>query len=142
MIANEGTRSQTTDLLYIDETAIIPKSAITAIMFTSLSKGTGAITYLTSTPKGRGELFYDSCKNDPTYNEYHVRIWDVEEAIPLVDFYKKAVGETAFIQECEAEFPDASGGPFSYKGIDLAKTRYKYEDMNPESNMIYMVGVS
>jgi hypothetical protein len=141
MIAGPGARSQTADLIYMDEAAIIPAEELNAIMGTILSRGDDSTIYMTSTPKGRGNMFYDACKLDPEFNEYHVSIYEVEEIKSQIQRFKKILGATGFIQECEAEFPDASGGPFNYKGIDLAQKEYEYEDCRKESGWLYFGGV-
>jgi len=141
MIAGPGARSATSDWLYIDEAALIPKEELDAIFGTLLSRGDSAVVLLTSTPKGRGNKFYDACKTDPMFNEYHVSIYDVEEMKGQESRLRKLFGETGFIQECEAEFPDVSGGPFNYKGIDLAQQEYEYEDCKREPGWLYFGGV-
>jgi len=141
MIAGPGARSQSADVIYMDEAALIPAEELSAIMGTILSRGDAATIFQTSTPKGRGNMFYDACKLDSAFNEYHISIYEVEEIISQVARFKKILGETAFIQECEAEFPDASGGPFNYKGIDYAQMEYEYEDTSREAGWLYFGGV-
>ncbi|MDD2231041.1 MAG: terminase family protein [Candidatus Cloacimonetes bacterium] len=141
MIAGEGARGQTADWIYIDEAAIIPPETLNSIVFTIASRGDGAAMLLTSTPKGRGNMFYKACKEDSNYNEYHVSIYDIPEMANQIPEFRKVSGEAGFEQECVAEFPDGAGGPFSYKGIDLAKQPYLYENCFKESNYIYFGGV-
>jgi hypothetical protein len=141
MIAGPGARSQTADVIYMDEAAIIPAEELSSIMGTILARGDEATIFMTSTPKGRGNMFYDSCKLDPAFNEYHVSITEVDEIKSQIDRFKKILGATGFIQECLAEFPDASGGPFNYKGIDLAQFEYEYEDCRREPGWLYFGGV-
>jgi hypothetical protein len=100
----------------------------------------GQILY-TSTPKGKGNVFFKACKSSPDTNEYHVSITEVEEMQGQIESFRILLGETGFIQECEAEFPDTSGGPFNYKGVDLAKTDYRYEDCFRRPGFIYVGGV-
>lgn len=143
MIAGPGCRGQTASVIYIDEAAIITKDILSDIMMTVASNADEASVIMTSTPKGRGNPFYDACNDNKEFAEFHTSIYDVEEMKSQIPRFKKLLGETGFIQECEAEFPDASGGPFNYKGIDLSKKEYEYEDQIPDElhNEIYFGGV-
>jgi hypothetical protein len=140
-IANESCRGWTGSILYIDEAALVPAEMLNSIIMTIASAGCDAFYYYTSTPKGRGNTFYSVCKDSPETNEFHVPIYDVEDMASQIPKFKKLLGETGFIQECEAEFPDASGGPFNYKGIDLARGEYEYEGCVREPGYLYFGGV-
>ena len=141
MIANEGARGQTCSWLYIDEAALIPTEILNSIIMTRASAGEDSVQIQTSTPKGRGNLFYKSCKEDPTCNEYHIPITAVKEMVGQIENFKTLLGDQGFDQEAMAEFPNISDGPFNYHGIDLARTPYKYIDCQPQDGMIYIGGV-
>lgn len=142
MIAGPGARGQSADWVYIDEAAMISSDMLSDILMTIAGKGADDATILmTSTPMGRGNVFYDACKTNSEFNEYHVSIHEVEEMKNQIPKFKKLLGDTGFIQECEAEFPDASGGPFNYKGIDLSKYAYEYENATKEPGWLYFGGV-
>jgi hypothetical protein len=141
MIANESARGQTTSWLYADEAAIIPNEMLNSIIMTMASTGEAATLIESSTPKGRGNLFYKSCKEDPVFNEFHVPISVIDEMKGNRERFIRILGETGFIQECEAEFPETSGGPFNYRGIDLAKSDYEYADCKFQEGLIYIGGV-
>lgn len=141
MIANESSRGQTCNVLYCDEAALIPTEMLNSIIMTMGSKGEDAILIETSTPRGRGDMFYKACKENAEFNEFHVPINVIDEMKSQIPRFIRLLGETGFIQECEAEFPDVSGGPFNYKGIDLAKSDYEYESCTVESGIIYIGGV-
>lgn len=141
MVANEGARGQTADWIYIDEAAMIGTEMINSILMTVASRGEDAVVLMTSTPKGRGNIFYKSCKEDSSFNEYHVPISVVAELSSQVPRFKKMLGETGFMQECEAEFPDVSGGPFNLAGITMAKGEYEYENLTRQDGVIYIGGV-
>lgn len=141
MIAGPGVRGQSADWIYIDEAAIVTKDILADIMMAIASRTDEASVIMTSTPKGRGNPFYEACKDNPEFAEFHTSIYDVEEMKDQIPRFKKLLGETGFIQEAEAEFPDASGGPFNYKGIDLSKKEYEYEESVQLSSEIYFGGV-
>jgi replicative DNA helicase len=141
MIANEGARGQTADIIYIDEAAIIGADMLNSIMMTIASKGPEAVIYLTSTPKGRGNYFFRACKEFKNYQEFHITIDDVEIMRDQREEYRELLGEDGYGQECMAEFPDGAGGPFSYAGIDLAKVEYDYKNCVKEPGMLYFGGV-
>jgi hypothetical protein len=139
-IPSASSRGFTANWIYIDEAALVPKEALNAILMTIASKDDYSI-FMTSTPFGRGNAFYNECKDSPNSNEYHITIYEVEEMKDKITFFKELLGETGFIQECEAEFPDTAGGPFNYKGIDLSKADYRYKDIGRVPGWIYIGGV-
>ena len=138
-IPSTSARGFTANWIYIDEAALVPKEALNAILMTIASKDDYSI-FMTSTPFGRGNAFYEECQQSPISNEYHISIYEVEEMKDKIPFFQDLLGETGFIQECEAEFPDTSGGPFNYKGIDLAKADYKYSEQARVPGWIYIGG--
>lgn len=140
MIAGPGVRGQTANWIYMDEAAIIGKDILADVLMAIASKEEESSIIMTSTPKGRGNPFYDACKVDADFNEFHTSIYDVEEMKGQIQFFKKLLGETGFKQEAEAEFPDASGGPYNYRGIDLSRIDYEYEDQIREPGWIYFGG--
>lgn len=141
MVANEGARGQTADWIYIDEAALINSEMLNSILLTVVSAGEKATILMSSTPRGRGNLFYKSCKEDPIFNEYHVPISKVEELKSQMPRFKKLLGELGYMQECEAEFPDVAGGPFNLRGVALSKAKYLYEEVGREAGMLYFGGV-
>lgn len=140
MIAGETVRGQSASWLYIDEAAIIGSDLLNSILMTTASKDESVIIQ-SSTPKGRGSQFYKACKEYSDYNEYHVSIHDVEEMKKKVEQFRRTLGDTGFKQEAEAEFPDISGGPFNYTGIDAAQKDYEYEQCVRQDGIIYIGGV-
>jgi hypothetical protein len=140
MIAGESVRGMTSSWLYIDEAAIIGSELLNSILMTTASKGNSVIIQ-TSTPKGRGNQFYKACKEYADYNEYHVSIYDVAEMQKKVEAFRRTLGEAGFKQEAEAEFPDISGSPFNYAGIDAAQKDYEYEQCTRQDGIVYIGGV-
>ena len=140
-IANDSCRGFTGSILYIDEAALVPAETLNSIIMTIASAGSAGQIMYTSTPKGKGNVFFKACKSSPDTNEYHVSIHQVDEMAGQVESFRALLGETGFIQECEAEFPDTSGGPFNYRGVDLAKQNYKYEQCVRQPGFIYVGGV-
>lgn len=140
-IANDSCRGFTGEILYIDEAALVPAETLNSIIMTIASAGSKGAIYYTSTPKGRGNVFYKACNISPETNEYHVSIYDVEEMSGQIESFRTLLGETGFIQECEAQFPDTSGGPFNSRGVKIAQTDYRYEDCRRRPGFIYVGGV-
>ena len=141
MIAGPGVRGQSGDWIYIDEAAIVPNEVLNDILMAVASRAEAATILMTSTPKGRGNAFFEACNLNGEFNEYHVSIEQVDEMKSQIKRFKKMLGETGFIQECLAEFPDTSGGPFNFKGIDMAQIEYEYEDTVRQDGWIYFGGV-
>jgi len=131
----------TADWIYLDEAAIIPNDMLKDIVMTIASRGDEATMLLTSTPMGRGNVFYTACKENSVFREFHVSIDDVPSMHNMIPQFKKLLGETGYIQEALAEFPATSGGPFNLNGITLAKTDYEYEHATRSGGMLYFGGV-
>lgn len=141
MIAGPGTRSQSSNWLYIDEAALVPESVMNDIVMTTGSKGDDAVYIQTSTPKGRGNIFYKACKEDTSYKEFHVPITQIDAMRGQIPKFLKALGQTGFDQECMAEFNTVGGSIFNYKGIDYSKHDYEYDHTQRENGVIYTCGV-
>lgn len=141
MIANPGARGQSCHTLYVDEAAMIQNDILSDIIMTRAAAGDESSQIQTSTPKGRDNLFYKSCKEDPTCNEFYVPITVVKEMANQVESYRNILGPAMFDQECMALFPSISDGPFNFAGIDLAKSPYSYSSCSPRPDMIYIGGV-
>jgi hypothetical protein len=141
MIAGDTVRGQSGSWIYIDEAALIGSELLNSILMTVAAKGDEAVIIQTSTPKGRGNQFYKACKEYTTYNEYHVSIHQIDEMKSLIPSFRRQLGETGFLQEAEAEFPDISGGPFNYAGIDASKSDYRYDECERQEGVIYIGGV-
>lgn len=141
MIASDASRGSTGDWIYVDESALIGSELLNSILLTIASKGKDAVQIQTSTPRGRGNQFYRACKEYDNWNEYHVSIHQIEEMRPLIADFKLQLGGKGFQQEAEAEFPDISGGPFNYKGIELAQEQNAYSTHSITGGKIYVGGV-
>lgn len=141
MIAGDTVRGASATWIYIDEAAIIGSELLNSILMTTAAKGDASVTIQTSTPKGRGNQFYKACKEYSNYNEYHVSIHQIDEMKSLIPSFRRQLGEAGFQQEAEAEFPDISGGPFNYAGIDAARSNYLYEQCSVNNGIIYIGGV-
>lgn len=141
MIAGPGVRGQSGDWIYIDEAAIVPNEVLNDILMSIASRAEEATILMTSTPKGRGNAFFEACNTNSEFNEYHISIDQVDEMKSQIPRFRKMLGATGFIQECMADFPDTSGGPFNYKGIDAAQKEYEYEDCVRQEGWIYFGGV-
>jgi intein/homing endonuclease len=140
-IANGIITHNTADWVYVDESAIINNETLKDILMTIASRGDDATILLTSTPMGRGNIFYEACKENSEFNEYFISIDDVPEMAGQKERFRKLLGEKGYIQEALAQFPSTSGGPFNLEGISMAKLDYEYENARRSGGMIYFGGV-
>lgn len=100
-----------------------------------------AIVWLSSTPTGKRETFYNACF-DPTYVDFSypssVNPMFTEE---LDQFFKRSLTESGYIHEVLADFGEDTQGVYQKKYIDYGKSSYNYGDLKPSAGWTYSFGV-
>lgn len=100
-----------------------------------------ATVWMSSTPTGRREKFYETCLS-PLYKEFyfpsHVNpnFGESEEK-----YYRSEYTEEQYKHECLAEFGEQEEGVYQVKYVEAAQANYTYEQMRPIRSWTYMMGV-
>jgi hypothetical protein len=101
-----------------------------------------ATVWMSSTPTGRREKFYECCHSD-LYREYHFPSsvnpnWTEK----LDEYYRRELTEDGYKHEILADFAEQEEGVYKAKYVDAAlDDTYTYAKVGPRAGWIYMIGV-
>jgi hypothetical protein len=135
-------RGQKADFIVLDEMDYLDQASIDTIM-ALLMEHNEVEMIAASTPSGRREYFYEFCMDRMDFKEFYYPSmmnpsWGPKMETELRGLYRT---ETAWKHEIEAEFGEASTSVFQFKYLELALTRYRYEDQKPRQDCQYIMGV-
>jgi replicative DNA helicase len=133
-------RGQTANMLVFDESDYLSSKDIDSALAVIINHP-DATVWMSSTPTGRREKFYDSCQSRK-YREFHYPSsinpnWNKE----LDDYYKEELTEDGYKHEILADFGEQEEGVYQLKYVEAAQANYSYEQMKPLPSWTYMVGV-
>lgn len=126
--AGASVRGQRADWLFLDEVDYMSRDGIDAVTAIAMEDPNRIGIWVSSTPTGKRDFFYDICTNSNTgYKAYHFP----SHVNP--DFDEKLEGEMratmtvqGYIHEVEAEFGEETIGVFSKTAVERAKSQYLY----------------
>lgn len=126
--AGASVRGQRADWLFLDEVDYMSRDGIDAVTAIAMEDPKRIGIWVSSTPTGKRDFFYDICTNSNTgYKSYHFP----SHVNP--DFDEKLEGEMratmtvqGYIHEVEAEFGEETIGVFSKTAVERAKSQYLY----------------
>jgi replicative DNA helicase len=135
-------RGQKADFIILDEMDYLDAESIDTIV-ALLMEHNDVEMIAASTPSGRREYFYDFCMNRMDFKEFYYPSmanpsWGPRMEAELRGMYRT---ETAWKHEIEAEFGEAATSVFQFKYLEMAMRPYRYQDMKPHSENIYVMGV-
>jgi replicative DNA helicase len=133
-------RGQKANMLIFDEADYL-SSADIASALAVITNYPDATVWMSSTPTGRRERFYNTCK-DPAWKEFHFPsscnpLWSKERE----EFNRREYTKLAYAHEFDAEFGDQEQGVYQSEYVDAAKTDYTYASQSPLENWDYCIGV-
>lgn len=126
--AGASVRGQRADWLFLDEVDYMSRDGIDAVTAIAMEDPNRIGIWVSSTPTGKRDFFYDICTNDNTgYRAYHFP----SHVNP--DFDEKLEGEMratmtvqGYVHEVEAEFGEETIGVFRKESVERAKSQYLY----------------
>lgn len=126
--AGASVRGQRADWLFLDEVDYMSRDGIDAVTAIAMEDPKRIGIWVSSTPTGKRDFFYDICTNPDTgYKSYHFP----SHVNP--DFDERMEGELratmtaqGYIHEVEAEFGEETVGVFSKSAVERAKSQYLY----------------
>ena len=126
----------------MDEADYLSEGDITTIMAIAYSNNNVKV-WASSTPTGRRTHFFNWCTNEPEWKEFHfpssvMPHWDKKMEVRA---RADAITELKYRHEFLAEFADQEVGVYGHGYIQNAKRDYRYSDMSPNRNWIYIMGV-
>jgi len=133
-------RGQPANMLVFDEADYLSPNDIGATLATIVNSPTATV-WMSSTPTGRREKFYETCHN-PLYKEFYFPSqvnpnWGESEE----KYYRSEYTEEQYRHEILAEFGEQEEGVYQVKYVEAAQANYTYEQMKPIRSWTYMVGV-
>lgn len=138
----EAVRGQKADYIILDEMDYLSTEDIESVV-ALMMEHSGVKILASSTPSGRREYFYSFCEERMDFKQFYYPSmanpsWGPKMEAELRQFYKTEVG---WQHEILAEFGEAATGVFQHKYVHAAKEEYKYEEMNPQNNWTYSIGI-
>lgn len=133
-------RGQTANMLVFDEADYLSDGDVTAVLATVINNP-NATVWMSSTPSGKREKFYDACHN-PLYKEFYYPSmvnpnWgDEQEA-----FFRSEYSEIEYKHEVFAEFGELEQGVFQVAYIEAACADYTYAGCKRNNGWQYCIGV-
>jgi len=132
--AGASVRGQRADWLFLDEVDYMSRDGIDAVTAIAMEDPKRIGIWVSSTPTGKRDFFYDICTNPDTgYKAYHFP----SKVNP--DFDERMEGELratmtaqGYIHEVEAEFGEETVGVFNKDAVERAKSQfyYSYRELN------------
>jgi len=127
-------------MLLFDEADYLSPNDINAALAT-IANFPNATVWMSSTPTGRREKFFDTCmgtKYKEFYFPSHVNPnWTEEQD----NFFKAELTEAGYDHEILAKFGEQEEGVYQHQFVEAAMSDYEYTDMHPMPGWIYMIGV-
>lgn len=135
----DAVRGQKANMLVLDEADYLSAEDIGSAL-AIITNYPDATTWMSSTPTGKREKFYDAC-HSVLWKEYHFPsmvnpLWGPE----LEEHFRNEYTEIQYSHEVLATFGEQEQGVFQAAFIDDARTDYRYEDRKLEG-WVYSIGV-
>jgi replicative DNA helicase len=133
-------RGQNANMLVFDEADYLSPKDVDAALAVIINHP-DATVWMSSTPTGRREKFYDTCQNR-LYREFNFPSminpnWD--EALDR--YYRSELTEDGWLHEIEAKFGNQEEGVYQVKYVEAAQDNFEYGLQNLDPTHIYTIGV-
>ncbi|MBW1802319.1 MAG: terminase family protein, partial [Deltaproteobacteria bacterium] len=133
-------RGQPANMLVFDEADYLSPGDIQATLATIVNFDKATV-WMSSTPTGRREKFYESC-NNRIYREFYYSSMVNPNWTPEKDeFFKSEYTDEQYRHEILAEFGEQEEGVYQVKYVEAAQAEYEYAEMTPQPTWTYMIGV-
>jgi replicative DNA helicase len=133
-------RGQHANMLVFDEADYLSPKDIDASLAVIINFP-NATVWMSSTPTGRREKFFESCNSDQ-YREYHYPSYVNPNWTPELEaYFREELTEDGYKHEILAEFGEQEEGVYQSKYIEQAQAAYEYGQFKPNPKWIYMMGV-
>ena len=131
----------THNCIFLDEADYLAEADLTAVLAIRVEHPNVKV-WASSTPTGMHSRFRKWCM-DPLWKEFHfpssvLPHWDAALEAECRD---NAGTEMAYLHEYMASWGEAEEGVYQSVFVEQAQMDYKYEEMQPQKNWIYCIGV-
>jgi replicative DNA helicase len=135
-----SSRGQHANMLVFDEADYLSPKDIDAALAVIINYP-NATVWMSSTPTGRREKFYESCHNKQ-YKEFHYASYVNPNWTPELEaYFRSELTEDGYKHEIEAEFGEQEEGVYQFKYVEAAQGDFEYDNMSPSPTWTYMIGV-
>lgn len=126
--AGASVRGQRADFIFMDEIDYINRDGIDAVTAIAMEDPKRIGIWVSSTPTGKRDFFYDVCTNPDTgYKSYHFPSHVNPDFDELMEGELRAtMTAQGYIHEVEAEFGEETVGVFSKSAVERAFKQYQY----------------
>ncbi len=136
----DAVRGNTAQMLVLDEMDYLNSADIASVL-SVITNYPNATVWISSTPTGKHEKFYEIC-HSPMYKEIHHPstinpLWDKD----VEAFFKGELTSIQYDHEILANFGEQEQGVYQGQYIDTAMDDYNYKDMKPETPWVFAIGV-
>lgn len=136
-------RGQSANMLVFDEADYLSRADMDAALAVTINFP-NATVWMSSTPSGKREKFYDNCKSK-VYKEFHFPSHVNPNFTPEIErdlFENQGMTELGYKHEILAEFGDILEGVFKSGYVDTAMSwKYQYAEMRRTPGWRYCLGV-
>jgi hypothetical protein len=136
----DAVRGQAAQMLVLDEMDYLGSQDVASVL-SVITNYPNATVWISSTPTGKREKFYEIC-HSPLYKEIHHPsmmnpLWDED----LEAFFRGEFTSIQYEHEVLASFGEQEQGVYQNSYVTEAMDDYKYSDMKPSTDWIYAIGV-
>ncbi len=136
----DSVRGQKANMLVFDEADYLNSSDMASALAV-ITNYPDATVWMSSTPSGKKERFYDSCFSS-LYKEFHFPsyvnpLWSKD----LEDFYHGELTDIEYSHEILAEFGEQAQGVYQNSYVDAALDDYRYNESTRVDTWSYCIGV-
>jgi hypothetical protein len=133
-------RGQHANMLVFDEADYLSPADVESTL-ASIINFPNATVWMSSTPTGRREKFWEVC-NDDEWREFHFKSsenpnWNED----LERSFRKIYTEIGYKHEAEADFGEQEEGVYQIGYVEMAQSEFDYGDIPQRANWVYSIGV-
>jgi replicative DNA helicase len=133
-------RGQPANMLVFDEADYLAPGDIQSTLATTINFGEATV-WMSSTPTGRREYFYDTC-HDRLFREFHFAShvnpnWDERRE----KYFRSRYTREQYNHEINAAFGAQEEGVYQIEYVEAAQAPYEYSQMSPNPIWTYTIGV-
>lgn len=135
-----ASRGQHANMLVFDEADMLSPADVDAALAVIINYP-DATVWMSSTPTGKREKFYDSCFNRQ-YRRFHYPSYVNPNWTPELEaYFRSELTADGYTHEIEALFGEQEEGVYRLKYVEAAQSDYEYDHMKPDPRWSYMMGV-
>jgi len=135
----DAVRGQKANMLVFDEADYLATEDMASAL-ALITNYPDATVWMSSTPTGKREKFYDAC-NSKMYKEFYYPSWlNPLWSKDLENYYRGEFNTIDYEHEIEANWGEQEAGVYQGAYVETAMQDYRYEDQKRMENWVYCMG--